>query len=679
MPWPRRLALFTALLTAVAIAAGCALTPLADDVTAGDVVLVVSAGAVGAFSTCLGLFVSRRRPANAVGFLLTLVGLAPPLLTLSDTYSRVSLSHPLPGVEAVHQLTDGIWVFLYVPVLLLMLYFPGGRLPPGRFARAVRYAVPADMLAFVVAAALDPSPYDPPFDGYGHPLPTLPPSVIGWVIGPLLALFMALLLCSVIVMGRRYRAGDRVERAQLKWFSLGALALPGTLLLCWADVLLFGEVGTLIWFGLVPLFLGVPALTALAILRHDLYDVDRATSAVVTWGLVTAGLLAVYSAASFAGGLALGKDSAVSAAAVTALVAAVLVPAKNRVRRWADRRFYPVRERALAAVAALEREVHEGRSRPERLEGVLREALREPALRVGYLLPGGTRFRDTAGRSVPGPPDVTAPGAGAVTATGTTAGTTVGTTAWTTEVRLAGRPIGVIEGPCPREVAAASALLVETVRLRLELRQALGDVEASRGRLLRAGYRERRRLERDLHDGAQSRLVSLGMALRLAQRHLDDGTVDVDGLLDQAVAELGAAVAELRELAHGLRPSSLDDGLGPALESLAGRAPVRLDWRLDGRVIPDDIATTAYFVASEAVTNAVKHAAAGLIGIVVGEDEEGALHVTVRDDGPGGAEPRTGSGLAGLKDRVAALGGRLHISSTPGGGTTVEAVLPCAS
>ena len=105
-----------------------------------------------------------------------------------------------------------------------------------------------------------------------------------------------------------------------------------------------------------------------------------------------------------------------------------------------------------------------------------------------------------------------------------------------------------------REIADAAAVLVEVVRLRLELPAALRDVEASRARLLQAGYAERRRLERDLHDGAQQRLVSLGMALRLAQRHLDDGTVDVDGLLDEAVAELGTAVAELRQIAHGLRP-----------------------------------------------------------------------------------------------------------------------------
>ncbi|MEV8630954.1 ATP-binding protein [Streptosporangium sp. NPDC051023] len=652
MPRPRDLSSATALLATAVTVADCALLSLDPGLSAAGVTGFLTVVVTGAFSTGLGLFVSRRHPANPVGFLLTLIGLVPPLIALTDIYDSVSLARPglLPGAEAVHQLATGLWVLWYAPVMSLVLIFPDGRPPRGRFPRLVLYGVLADTLLTIVLITLDPSPYPPPFQGYGHPLPTLPAS-LGWIWAIPLLLFMVLLVSTVLVMRRRYRAAGPVERAQVKWFTLGAVALPGTLLLCWADSLLFGQVGFLSVIGLVSLYLGVPSLTTLAILRHDLYDVDRATSAVVTWGIVTTGLLAVYSAVSFAGGLALGRDSAVTAAAVTALIAVVLVPAKKRVRQWVDRRFYPVRERALAAVAALERQVHAGQARPEQLEEVLREALREPRLRIGFLLPGGTGFHDTAGAPV-------------------TSGV---------EVRLAGRPIGMIEGSCPHEVATAGAPLVETVRLRLELRQALSEVEASRSRILRAGYRERRRLEQDLHDGAQSRLVTLGMTLRLAQRHLGNGSVDVNGLLDQAVAELGTAVVELRELAHGLRPSSLDDGLGPALEALAIRSPVRLEWRLDGRRLPDDIATTAYFVASEAVTNAVKHADATEIDIVVGDDEDGALRVTVQDDGRGGADPGKGSGLSGLKDRVAALGGRLHITSAPDGGTTVEAVLPCAS
>jgi signal transduction histidine kinase len=214
--------------------------------------------------------------------------------------------------------------------------------------------------------------------------------------------------------------------------------------------------------------------------------------------------------------------------------------------------------------------------------------------------------------------------------------------------------------------------------LRLEVSQALLEVEASRSRLVRAGYEERRRLELDLHDGAQQRLVSLGMALRLVQRHLGEDSVDLNEVIDGAVAEIGTAVSELRQIAHGLRPSSLDDGLTAALENLTRNTPLPVVLELRADDLPDHISTTAYYVASEAVANTVKHAGAGVIAMSV-HHMDGAVRVTVSDDGRGGATIRPGSGLAGLRDRVAALGGTLGICSPAGAGTIVEAVLPCES
>jgi signal transduction histidine kinase len=168
------------------------------------------------------------------------------------------------------------------------------------------------------------------------------------------------------------------------------------------------------------------------------------------------------------------------------------------------------------------------------------------------------------------------------------------------------------------------------------------------------------------------------MALRLAQRRLRAGPVDVDGLLDHGVAELGTAVAELRQLAHGLRPSSLDDGLGPALAGLTSTMPVSvvLDVRADE--LPEDVATTAYYVVAESVTNAVKHARAERVRVHV-EQCDGQLRIEVTDDGIGGAALSDGSGLSGLSDRVAATGGTLTVLSPAGAGTQVEAVLPCVS
>ena len=168
------------------------------------------------------------------------------------------------------------------------------------------------------------------------------------------------------------------------------------------------------------------------------------------------------------------------------------------------------------------------------------------------------------------------------------------------------------------------------------------------------------------------------MALRVAQRHLNDGTVDTNGLLDQAVAQLATAVGELRQIAHGLRPSTLDDGLAPALRTLAGSSPIPLQLDVTSEPLPDDVTATVYYVASEAVTNAVKHAHAEQIDVRVVR-QNGDVRVRVTDDGQGGASARVGSGLSGLSDRVAAAGGRLLVDSPPGHGTQIEAVLPCAS
>ena len=168
------------------------------------------------------------------------------------------------------------------------------------------------------------------------------------------------------------------------------------------------------------------------------------------------------------------------------------------------------------------------------------------------------------------------------------------------------------------------------------------------------------------------------MTLRLAQRHLSDGTVDLNGLLDQSVAELGTAVAELREIAHGLRPSRLDDGLHAALTGLAERLAIPLELDVTSSAVPDDVAAIAYYVASEAVTNAVKHADAERIGVRVVRSAS-HLEVRIEDDGRGGATIQPGSGLAGLLERVKLGGGSMSVASLPGRGTVVEAALPCAS
>jgi len=217
----------------------------------------------------------------------------------------------------------------------------------------------------------------------------------------------------------------------------------------------------------------------------------------------------------------------------------------------------------------------------------------------------------------------------------------------------------------------------ELVALALESAQARTELLESRARIVGAGDEARRRLERNLHDGAQQRLVTLSLQLQLARRRLQRDPLEAEALIGAATDELQVALEELRELARGLHPAVLADrGLGPALESLASRAPfpVEISGVPPGRLDPR-VEVAVYYLASESLTNAAKHAAPTAVSITLAAAAD-ALEVEVADDGRGGAELAGGTGIRGLADRVEALGGRLAVESPPGVGTTIRARLP---
>ncbi|HET6550681.1 MAG TPA: ATP-binding protein [Solirubrobacter sp.] len=218
----------------------------------------------------------------------------------------------------------------------------------------------------------------------------------------------------------------------------------------------------------------------------------------------------------------------------------------------------------------------------------------------------------------------------------------------------------------------------ELVALALESAQARAELNASRVRILEAAVSERRRLERNLHDGAQQRLVALAIQLRVLEKRLGERDSAV-ALLRAANEELETALAELRELARGLHPAVLAErGLAPALETLASRAPLPVTVEgVPEQRLAEPVEAAVYFVVAESLTNAVKHADASELRVRMHE-ETGELRVEIADDGRGGADPDggTGTGLRGLADRVEALGGRLALDSPPGAGTVVRAVLP---
>jgi signal transduction histidine kinase len=303
--------------------------------------------------------------------------------------------------------------------------------------------------------------------------------------------------------------------------------------------------------------------------------------------------------------------------------------------------------------------------RPDDLRGALAKALGDPGLQVGYATtPDSGAYADLDGTPI------TLPGAGA------------------------SRSVAVVERDGPLSavlvydrsldddpelvdaVTAAATIALENQHLHTEARRRLAEVEHSRERIIAAGDAERRRIERNLHDGAQQGLVTLAMQLSLIQRQIRSDPEDAEQLVTSASDQLAHSLAELRELARGIHPAALDQGLDVALEALATRSAVPATVECaPGPRLPQPVEFAAYFVASEALANAAKYAGATAVTVRVLRTGPTAV-VEIADDGVGGADPTAGSGLRGLTDRVEALRGRLAVVSPAGGGTVVRAELP---
>jgi signal transduction histidine kinase len=235
--------------------------------------------------------------------------------------------------------------------------------------------------------------------------------------------------------------------------------------------------------------------------------------------------------------------------------------------------------------------------------------------------------------------------------------------------------VGSGEGPLPPDTEQRMTDFTDLVATAVGNAQNRAELTTSRVRLVAASDEARRQFERDLHDGAQQRLLALGLRLRTAAAAHEGG--DVRNEIDDIAAGLMAAIEDLREISRGIHPAVLSRaGLPPALRTLGRRSsvPVEMDLRIDGR-LPEPVEVCAYYVVSEMLTNAAKHARASVVQVDA-EASGTTLRVRVRDDGIGGADPRRGSGLVGLKDRIEALGGTFLVHSPPGGGTTVSCVLP---
>jgi len=610
--------------------------------------------------TAVGLAIALRQPRNAVAWVMLLGALALVMSFGTSVELFASEGWALQAARAT-------WPLMYAWPIAVAFVFPDGRLLTPQW-RWVAVGAVASFVGFMALALLDPSPFDPPDAAVVNPLAgnTLGERLLGtgiWApfwLGILASLFAGAL--SVIL---RYRRSTGIERLQVLWLMWAAVLVPLGLVFCATGWLLFSGPSELLFAYLLLMEAAVAAAVGIAVVRYRLYAIERLVNRTVVYAVLTVVLGGAYVGLTAALGVVLGHGSAWVTALATLAVALAFRPLRGRVQSLVDRRFDRARYDALRRVRGFEQEIREGRRAPEEIGAVLASALGDPLAELFFWLPASETFADAGGRLVGELPE------------DGRARSEIRHEGVRTAVLLHD-PSLLVRRTLLDELLASAALSVEIARLRVEVRTQLAEVRASRERIVEAGYEERRRLERDLHDGAQQRLVSLGIRVRRMQRTLPREARILAPALDEIVREVGSAIGDLRQIAAGVRPARLDDGLAAALRDLARTAPVPVSVDASVGRVAGSVEAAAYFVACEALTNAVKHASASGVALSAVR-ENGTLRVSVTDDGVGGAVARRGSGLAGLRDRVAAHGGTLEVVSPRGGGTRVEVAIPCGS
>lgn len=652
---------FAAAVVSALIAASCLLAIVVLDVLLtrghrGDLRLSGGGGpalTVGVLSaTVVGGVLLRSRPSHPVGWCFAALGASVALTGAAQGYGSwavfVADDAPL-GRQAAVVASSGFIVWEVLLGLVCALT-PDGRALTHRWRRVAGGLAAAGLL-WILCIIFTPGDLEQaPFQGVDNPWGTTVPGLS--VVRSFAALSTsALFVLCALSLFLRFRRSKGEERRQLMWMAVAAVPVPGFVVLMFAAALSGADVLLDVTAGLLVAL--VPVSATLAITRYHLYDVDRILSRAVTYLLLSLSLAALYAAVVVVVGDGLGSlagSSTVSVAAATLVAAVAARPLHGVLQDAVDRRFARRRFDALRTVRA-----HVTAPQPgSDVEQVLRAALHDPTLRVAYWVADRDQWVSAEGRTA-------RPGEGALL------------------VERAGRVVAAVtaaEGDLLPSIVREAEPALESAGLRAAVALQLQEVRASRSRIATAQLVERRRIERDLHDGAQQRLLALAAQLQAALLNGEPGRQQE--ALRWGVEQSRAAVTELRALTNGLHPAALSEGgLGAALDDLATRLPVSVHLEDADQRWPAEVEATAWFVACEAVANAVKHAQAPSVRIDVTADDQ-HLVLRVQDDGDGGADPR-GRGLRGLTDRVEAVGGVLRISEPHGGGTLVEAVLPCGS
>jgi signal transduction histidine kinase len=642
----------------------------------------------------VGALILARQPGNRIGALYLLMGLGAALSSLGSGYAEGV--PPLPGREWFAWLGQWAWVIGFGGLPFVLLLFPDGHLPSRRW-RVVGWLAGLGALSLAVGHMFTPQLVDHP--GIENPLGVeaivgtpLEEGGIGWL------LFVVAIPASATAMIVRFRRARGVERVQLKWLTASAAAVGVAYALL--AISYEGPLTEIAAFAFFVSTLGVPVATGMAILKHRLFDIDVVINRALVYGALAAFIGIVYVALVVGAGALLDLPSVSLQIAATAVVAVAFHPLRERLQRVANRLVFGRRASPYEVLSGFSDRVAETYAtedvlpRMARIIGEATAAARaEVWLRVGdELLRAGTwpasgARPETAARADRLPvtdgelplmdADRTVPvrhrdellGAVAVS-------------------KRPGEPLSPAETKLLDDLAHQAGLVLRNVRLSAELRARLEELSSrteqlreSRQRIVETQDAERRRLERNIHDGAQQHLVALAVKLRLARTMATRDADRARALVSEARGQTSRALETLRDLAGGIYPPTLTErGVVAALTEQTeglGIAIEVLDRGLgDGR-LPAEVEAAVYFSALEALQNAAKHAGATRVVVRLDRGDQ-ELAFSVSDDGRGfqPASARRGSGLLNLADRLEALGGTLEVDAALGAGATIRGRIP---
>ncbi|HET8526634.1 MAG TPA: histidine kinase [Actinomycetota bacterium] len=660
---------------------------------------VITLGELGFFLSFvlfpfIGVLLASRRPDNALGWLMLAIGIF--AFEPISSYGDYAIATGRPGGALAVAIASWTWIpTVGLAGTFLLLLFPDGHLPSPRwrwFAWAI--AIGMGLVAFAITLGSE-TLADNGHPNVANPLYAGGLKTVVDVLVVSIAVIPLGVLGSALSLVVRFRRADPTERLQIRWLASAATVVAVVFAFTMLASLIGASVGWAeegTWLGALQtiailLFALIPISIGVAVLKYRLYDIDVVIRKAVVAGAIAVFFTAVYVAiVGGVGALVESRSTAVLSFIAAAIVAALFQPVMRRAGRLADRIVYGKRATPYEVLSEFSERVGETFAAEDVLprmarvvaEGVGARSARVWVERSGRLqvaaswpaeteIPVAVVLRDAG---LPPLPDADA--AFPVEHRGELLGA----------LAVAMPPADPIDEPKAKlvsDLAAQAGLVLRNVRLTRELQARLEDLRAAQKRLVAAQDEARRRLERNIHDGAQQRLVALSVKLRLAQSLVAKDPAQTGQMLEQLQAETTETLEDLRDLARGIYPPLLaDKGLVAALEAQARRSVVPVELHPDGAGrYPQEVEAAVYFSVLEALQNVSKYANADRAEVRLA-DSAGALTFQVRDDGVGfdASVVAHGTGLQGIADRLAALDGTVEVRSAPGEGTTVAGRIP---